>query len=239
MELPDEIRMPGGSKMKYAVILIVGFILVGFGFEGYIPYGTPIAVSALIVGVLSIVLMARHDSKTKGITIHISEEGIHELKKYKETFISWAEYHQTYYDGTKHTIYMIPVATVANVQVVADGKRICVNAAPNNFQEKILQLSYQHILPELRQRLKKGVKVYFGPLELTAMSVILKNKEIRRDHINEVKIENGKLILKYDGSWFSTKILVSDIPNLFGLIELLSEGFNPITVKGSQNDVTM
>lgn len=242
MNLPQEIEIrkkPGAGSQKYAVFLFLEIIAVGFGFEGYFPYGKEIAICAILVGIPLLIIMVRYDYFIKRGIVRITEEGILEISTGKEVFIAWTEYHQTYYDGVELSTYMIPIGTVANTQIFAEGKKIVVDYAPTAFQENILQLSGQHILPQLRQRLKKGVKLYFGPLELTTLSIFHKGKEIRRDHVSEAKLENGKLILKQDGGWFPLKVNVGDIPNLSSLIVLLSEGYNPTTVKGTETNKAM
>lgn len=230
-KLPESIQIANNTRsyaLRYGLTILGIYAFCSFAFSGYIPYGVFWGFTAILLGVVSLVLMTLYDRNRKR-TIEISEEGIREIRGSKQTFIGWAEFHQTYYDKTEFVKYGVVVATVVKTQVVAEGRHIGIEYPLIGFHDLIAELSARNLLPQLRERMKKK-PVYFGPLELSEMHLYLDGREIRRDHITKAKVQSGKLALKIHDDWFSTRLMIRDIPNFTCLLQLLSEGSHPVTL---------
>jgi hypothetical protein len=224
IELPKKITVannPTRQALKYFLPIVATFWVTSFALSSDIANGALISISSVSLCTLIIVFVYKKDKKTKR-SIELSNEGLSEIKNGVNTFISWNENHQTYYDGTQFSYGgIIPVGTIAHTQIVAAGKRIRVDYPQNQFHESILTLSFKHVFPLIIKQLEEGKRVYFGPIELDKEHIYLKQKPYAIKLIKKVKVENGKLILHLNDHWLSTKMMVRDIPNLSSLLKFI------------------
>lgn len=223
MELPQQINLinaSGWKLVRFALAFFGTWIVSSFLFEADFPYHVLAAIGTIVLGISLIVVFVKMDQRKK-TTIVLSEEGILEHRVHKETFISWHEMHQTYYDATTFTKIGLPLATVTKTQVIAPNRRIFVNYPLQDFHNTLIDLSQKHLLPILLNDLNQGKRVYFGPVEMSKDMVHIKNETIPISEISSFKVDNGILKLKFKGDWFSTKIPVNDIPNILCLLTIL------------------
>ncbi len=223
MELPQQINQitTSGRKTLYFALVFFGtWIISSFLFNANFPYHILAGIGSILLGISLIVLFTTREYRKKG-SILLSENGILETKGGKEIFISWDEMHQTYYNATTFTKIGLPVATITKTQVLAPGRRIFVNHPSAHFHKTLVGISQERVLPIIIRELEAGKNVYFGPIELSRDKIFIKKESYLLSEISSMKVDNGILKVKFKADWFSSRIPVSDVPNLLCLLSVI------------------
>ena len=106
------------------------------------------------------------------------------------------------------------------------GKPIVLNDRIPNIAElagRIKAKLYPRLLPNLRKSLNDGNPLDFGPITLRKDSLLIQDKIIPWDQINDINVQRGRLIVE-SGTKRPFKIPAGQIINIEILIQLLQEG---------------
>ena len=90
---------------------------------------------------------------------------------------------------------------------------------PEKIKEEIETRIYPRMLPELRDSLQQGRRIYFGDLAIDHKGLQIYNQKLPWDQIDHMSVDCGFLVVKSE-EFGLIRVLVSRIPNLDLLFHL-------------------
>src|SRR5262249_51334822 len=231
VDIEGDVIAPSDRQAVYGGLVLGAIMVVAALGITYTPLQSArdrILVPALVGGIGAILLgaglygmyfMRKH--------VIVCENGIRCGRGGKQETLFWSDVTAVRDFSVKLLMNGILQHTTRTISVRTPGRKIEFSGdvqGIHGIAEATLQRAYDHILPDVLQRLAAGESVSLGPLSVSSTGIETRIETVPWSRIGDVQVNNGHIVIFRGGetaSWL--RILLGEIDNVRLLFALLDK----------------